>query len=49
MNGIHYTLGTPHIVGYIDSDWDGDVDDQRSTYGFVFCLGSSPITWSCKK
>ena len=47
--GIHYTLGDPHIVGYTDSDWAGDVDDRKSTSGFVFCLGSGPITWSCKK
>ena len=49
MYGIHYTSGTPHIVGYIDFDWVGDVDDWRSTYGFVFCLGFGPITWLCKK
>ena len=49
MYGIHYTLGTPHIVGYIDFDWASDVDDCRSTSGFVFCLSSGPITWSCKK
>jgi hypothetical protein len=49
MYGIHYTSGIPHIVGYTDSDWAGDVDDRKSTSGFVFCLGSGPITWSCKK
>ena len=49
MYVIHYTTGTPHIVGYTDLDWAGEVDDQKSTSGFVFCLGLGPITWSCKK
>lgn len=49
MYGIHYTLGVPHIVGFTDSDWAGDVDNRKSTFGFVFCLGFGPITWSCKK
>ena len=49
MYGIHYTLGTPHIVGYANLDWAGDVDDLKSTFGFVFFLGSSLIIWACKK
>ena len=49
MYKIHYTLETPHIIVYIDSDWSSDVDDRKSTSGFVFFLGSGPITWSCKK
>ena len=49
MYDIHYTLKTPHIVGFTESDWVGDVDDQKSTSSFVFCLGSGPITGSCKK
>ena len=47
--GIHYTSGDPHIVGFTDSDWVGDIDDCKSTSRFVFCLGDGPITWSCKK
>jgi hypothetical protein len=37
------------LVGYSDSDWGGDVDDRKSTTGFVFYLGSSAFTWSSKK
>ena len=47
--GIYYTSGNPHIVSYTDLDWAGDVDDRKSTSGFVFCLSSIPIIWSCKK
>jgi hypothetical protein len=37
------------LVGYSDSDWGGDVDDRKSTTGFVFYLGISAFTWSSKK
>ena len=37
------------LVGFIDSDWDGDPDNQKSTVGYVFSLGSGPITRACKK
>jgi hypothetical protein len=48
--GIHYSSGgTPLLVGFTDSDWDGDPDDRNSTAGYVFSLGSGPVTWACKK
>ena len=37
------------LIGFTDSDWAGDPDDWKSTAGYVFTLGSGPITWSCKK
>lgn len=37
------------LVGYSDSDWCGDVDDRKSTTGYVFCLGSAAFTWLSKK
>eukprot|EP00253_Pinus_taeda_P028073 PITA_28073 len=37
------------LVGFTDSDWAGDLDDRKSTTGYVFTLGSGPITWACKK
>eukprot|EP00253_Pinus_taeda_P014382 PITA_14382 len=40
---------SPLLVGFIDFDWAGDPDDQKSTAGYVFTLGSGPITWACKK
>jgi hypothetical protein len=47
---IHYSSGgTPLLVGFIDSDWAGDPDDRKSTAGYVFNLGSGPVTWACKK
>eukprot|EP00253_Pinus_taeda_P031776 PITA_31776 len=40
---------SPLLVGFTDSDWAGDRDDRKSTAGYVFTLGSGPITWACKK
>eukprot|EP00253_Pinus_taeda_P014850 PITA_14850 len=40
---------SPLLVGFTDSDWVGDADDWKSTAGYVFTLGSGPITWACKK
>eukprot|EP00253_Pinus_taeda_P010016 PITA_10016 len=54
----HYFLGlqvlqskeaSPLLLGFTDSDWVGDPDDRKSTAGYVFTLGSGPITWACKK
>eukprot|EP00253_Pinus_taeda_P032567 PITA_32567 len=48
--GIHYSAeASPLLVGFTDSDWAGDPDDRKSTAGYVFTLGSGPITWACKK
>jgi hypothetical protein len=48
--GIHYSSrGTPLLVGFIDSNWVGDPDDQKSTTSYIFSLGSRPVTWACKK
>jgi len=31
--------GDPLVVGYVDSDYAGDMDDRRSPIGYVFTLG----------
>ncbi|KAE8719673.1 hypothetical protein F3Y22_tig00109926pilonHSYRG00011 [Hibiscus syriacus] len=35
----------PLVVGYMDSDYAGDLDNRRSTTGYVFTLGGGPICW----
>eukprot|EP00253_Pinus_taeda_P026034 PITA_26034 len=40
---------SPLLLRFTDSNWAGDPDDQKSTTGYVFTLGSGPITWACKK
>jgi hypothetical protein len=50
--GIMYkrlTVDNLRLVGWSDSDYAGDVDDRKSTSGFVFMLGSGAISWSSKK
>jgi hypothetical protein len=47
---IHYSLGgNPLLVGFTYSDWASNPDDQKSTVGYVFSLGSGPATWAYKK
>ena len=48
--GIEYQHGgDPTLVGYTNSDYAGDIDDRKSTSGYIFHLGSRPISWSSKK
>lgn len=48
--GIKYTKEDDNsLIGYTDSDWAGSIDDRKSTSGYVFCLGTKPISWSSKK
>ena len=35
----------PLVVGYVDSDYAGNLDDRRSTTGYVFTLAGGPICW----
>nr|KYP33048.1 Retrovirus-related Pol polyprotein from transposon TNT 1-94 [Cajanus cajan] len=37
------------LIRYSDSDWCGDVDDQKSTTGYVFFMGNTAFTWLSKK
>ncbi|XP_031258533.1 secreted RxLR effector protein 161-like [Pistacia vera] len=37
------------LYGFTDSDYAGDVDDRKSTSGYVFTMGSGAISWSSKK
>uniref|UniRef100_A0A2N9HW07 CCHC-type domain-containing protein n=1 Tax=Fagus sylvatica TaxID=28930 RepID=A0A2N9HW07_FAGSY len=42
---IFKTAGTNSVVGYVDADYAGEVDDRRSTTGYVFTLSGGPICW----
>lgn len=35
--------------GYLDSDWAGDKDSRKSTFGFIFMLNGGPMSWYSKK
>ena len=43
------TLGNSTLLGYADADWASDVNDCKSTSGYMFKLRGSAISWSSKK
>jgi hypothetical protein len=49
--GILYKKGELNceLEGWSDSDYAGDLDDRKSTSGYVYKLGSGAISWSSKK
>jgi hypothetical protein len=49
--GILYRKGELNceLEGWFDSDYAGDLDDRKSTSGYVYRLGSGAISWSSKK
>ena len=48
--GIMYKFsGDLNLIGYSDSDWDGNIDDMKSTSGYAFLFGSNICSWLSKK
>ena len=49
--GIFYRKqeSNPELMAFTDSDYAGDLDDRRSTSGFVFKLGAGAISRASKK
>ncbi|KAJ0546766.1 putative RNA-directed DNA polymerase [Helianthus annuus] len=39
----------PKLSGFCDADYAGDVNKRRSTTGYVFLFGSSPVSWCSKR
>ena len=37
------------LWGYVDADWAGNVDDRRSTSGYVLMLNGAAISWKSKR
>ena len=47
---VFYRQGGNHqLVGYFDSDYAGDVEDRRSTLGYLILLSSRVVSWSSRK
>jgi len=42
-------LPTDRPIGFTDSDFAGDLDDRKSTSGYVFMLGNGAISWRAHK
>jgi len=42
---LYYEGTNVQLLGYVDSDFVGDVDSRRSTTGYAFTLGSEAVSW----
>ena len=48
--GINYSKkGSKDCICYSDADWAGDIDDRKSTSGYLFQISGGAVTWSSKK
>uniref|UniRef100_A0A1X7VSJ3 Reverse transcriptase Ty1/copia-type domain-containing protein n=1 Tax=Amphimedon queenslandica TaxID=400682 RepID=A0A1X7VSJ3_AMPQE len=47
--GLIYSRSLIDGVGYSDSDWGGDLDDRKSTSGFVLQICHGPVSWQSRK
>jgi hypothetical protein len=48
--GLFYKKrGVFELYGFSDADLGGDLDDRKSTTGYVFSCGSSCVSWCSKK
>ena len=46
---VYECRGTLQLVGFIDVDWVGCVEDRKSTSGCCFSIGSGVVSWFNKK
>ena len=44
-----YSSGSLETIGYTDSNFQGDTDSRKSTYGYVFTLNGGAICWRSVK
>ena len=48
--GLFYRRdGSQEIEGWVDSDWGGCTNTGKSTTGWIFKIGGSPISWSSQR
>jgi hypothetical protein len=48
--GVWYERGKgDELIGWLDSDYAGDLDDRKNTSGSVFMIGSKDLSLSSKK
>ena len=46
---MNYNADADGIEGYTDADFGRDVDDRRSTSGYVYTIAGGAVSWSSKK
>lgn len=48
--GIYYKIAeSGELLAFTDSDYVGDMEDRKSTSGYVFLMGSGAVSWCSKK
>ena len=48
--GILYSQkDTVECVGFSDTDWTGDINNRKSTSGYIFQLTGAAVTWRSKR
>jgi hypothetical protein len=48
--GIFYKKGgSDELIAFTDSDYNGDLENRKSTSGYIFMLSSGALSWSSKK
>ena len=38
-----------NCVGFSDTDWAGDINDRKSTSGYLFQMSGGAVSWRSKK
>ena len=48
--GLLFAKGeSTECTGYSDADWAGDIDDRKSTSGYMFKIAGASVSWRSKK
>jgi len=45
----HNATSVPTLLSYTNSNWASNIDDHKSTSGYIFTLEGGTISWSSKK
>ncbi|KAK4350076.1 hypothetical protein RND71_029389 [Anisodus tanguticus] len=47
--GLHYSRYPAVLEGYIDANWISDIENTKSTSGYVFIIGGGAVSWKSSK
>jgi len=42
---LQFGKSRDRLVGYVDSDYAGDLNERRSLMGYVFTIGGCAVSW----
>ena len=46
---MYKKIDSDTCVGFSDADWGGDVNDRKSTSGYLFQIKGTVVSWMSKK